>query len=140
MSRETIKIKTRPVNFDKLNKKLNKKPIRWFWNSWRWIDYWYDRTSNGIYGPGGRTYLHFRTGKLALIISIIALIIAVLTFIGCKKNDTILPGNEPYCIECRNYFNVVLYDTCATLNDCNKYEIKVKKINNKINCYYIPQK
>ena len=72
------KIKFKPIKF---KPPKQKKTIHWFWNSWRWIKFWYDQTSNGIYGPGGKTYLHFRTGKLALIISILALILIIIMFI-----------------------------------------------------------
>lgn len=70
------KIKFKPFKYPK-----EKKRIKWFWNNWRWVDFWYDQTFNGIYGPSGRTYFHFRTGKLALIISIITLILILIMFI-----------------------------------------------------------
>lgn len=84
---ETRKIaKSKEIN--KLNFKTTpfkppkiRKPIRWFWKRWWWIDFWYDQTHNGIWGPGGRTYYSFRTGKLALIISIIAFIMVLTIFI-----------------------------------------------------------
>ena len=64
----------------------------------------------------------------------------ILLIFGCKKEVKPLPGEEPYCIKCRDYSNVVVFDTCTTLDGCNQYEIRVKKINPKINCYYYKDK
>lgn len=56
--KEAKPINFKPVNFDKLNKKLNRKPIRWFWKHWRWREFWYSYTWNGIIGPGSRSRAH----------------------------------------------------------------------------------
>jgi len=40
-------------------------------------NFWWDSSSNGIFGPGGHTTYSFRNGSLALLIAIISIIIIV---------------------------------------------------------------
>lgn len=39
--------------------------------------FWWKGTSNGVFGPGGRTHWEFKSGNLALVIAIITLLIVI---------------------------------------------------------------
>ena len=49
------------------------KIIRWFTDG----DFFWERHSNGIYGPGGYVWKKFKTGNLALVIAIISLVLII---------------------------------------------------------------
>ncbi len=63
------------IKFKTFKPPKEKRKIRWFWNNWRWLEFWYTYTHNGIWGPGGRSYKTFRTSRLSLIISILAFLL-----------------------------------------------------------------
>ena len=44
----------------------------------RYNSFFWKGTHNGVFGPGGHTHWEFRTGSLALVIAIIALILVII--------------------------------------------------------------
>lgn len=54
-----------------------KRNLRYIWKYYileKIIEFFYESHSNGIYGPGSRSHKTFKTGNLALVISILTVI------------------------------------------------------------------
>ena len=51
----------------------------WFYRLFRprYNSFFWKGTHNGVFGPGGHTHWEFRTGSLALLIAIVALVLVI---------------------------------------------------------------
>jgi len=52
----------------------------WVTPEW-WDSFWYERHFNDVFGPGGRSWKTFKSGNLAVVISLTALIILMVYII-----------------------------------------------------------
>ena len=80
----------KPINFNSRREKRKLKRLLDEYSTGSWLyrlfrpkynNFFWKGTHNGVFGPGGHTHWEFRTGNLALIIAIIALVLVITAII-----------------------------------------------------------
>ena len=82
-----IKPAWKPVDFNSRRETRKQKRLLDGYSTGGWLyrlfrprynSFFWKGTHNGVYGPGGHTHWEFRTGGLALVVAIIALVLVII--------------------------------------------------------------